>query len=705
MYSKIAFRNVKKSFKDFTVYFITLLLGVCIFYAFNSISSQAGALDMNDAQRVMMTLLGIAMKGISFVVAIILGFLVIYANRYLIKRRKAEFAVYLTLGMDRSKVSLIIVIETLLVGILSLVCGIVLGIIVSQGMLFVTAGMFDMSVSNFNLVFSGDACIATIIYFAIIFLVALIFNVATISRYKLINLINATKQNETVVLRNIRVTVVLFLVSLVCIGVAYWKLISAGAGIADSDNAPAFCAVLILVGTVLFFYSSGTFLLNAFKSRKKLYYKDVNMFVLRQISSRINTAFVSVSVVCIALFLAIVCVCLGFGLSSSLNQSLKNSTRYDASVSFNLDFTQEMKDIMSMFGVDATTSEANAAAQADGYDMLTAISRELPEVANTIGESAQINYYQTNVSYTDLAEISEGSAAKKYLSEMGDFTLLVVKVSDINRLRALCGEDEIELGENECILWTDTWQAQDALKDFGKNGSIKLGDKTLTFSGAPLVKTSAQTSMSNSNSGTLVVQDAVIDENPASATLMSVTLNINFSGADKEEAMSNFSEAINEKYGSSNNTWPVGSHMTAKDAKAWASGFSAIFAYLAIYIGLVLMVACAAILALQQMTEALDSAHRYNMLSKIGADAHTLNMALLRQVGAYFFYPFVLALAHACLMCWALKDVFSAFGMTDIVSSVAGTMGIVLVIYVVYFLITYLAARAIALSTKSARVA
>ena len=746
MYSKIAFRNVRKSFKDFTVYFITLLLGVCIFYAFNSISSQAASLDMNDAQQLMMTLLGIAMKGISFVVAIILGFLIIYANRYLIKRRKAEFAVYLTLGMERSKVSLIIVIETLLVGILSLVCGIVLGVLVSQGMLFITAGMFSMDVSTFNLVFSGDACIATIIYFAIIFLVALIFNVATISRYKLINLINATKHNEVVVLRNMRVAVALFVLSVVLIGVAYWQLISAGIATTSDNNNLTLCAVLILVGTVLFFYSSGTFLLRAFQSRKKLYYKGVNMFVLRQISSRINTAFVSVSVVCIALFLAIVCVCLGFGLSASLNQALKDATKYDATLSFDVEMTEEAQSIMSMFGVEVPVNEAAAQAAADGYNMQAALEREVPAAAALIDEAAQVNYYQTSATYADLGAVAD-EGAKSFFSEAEAMTMFVVKVSDVNKLRAMNGEDALDLASGECLFWTDVNQAQTAFAKFGSGKSLVIDGKTYTFAKDALVKTAAKTSLSPSNNGTLVVAD---DALPQSAKIMNTTLDINLkvtggaagdgegagagsandsgagaagSASDKsggaagsksaagssaqsrEESMDAFKAAIEEAVGQSSSVWPVGSNLTAKDAKAWSSGFSAIIAYLAIYIGLVLMVACAAILALQQLTEALDSAHRYNMLSKIGADGHMLNAALLRQIGAYFFYPFVLAVAHACLLCWALKDVFNAFGMSDMVSSVGGTIGIVLAIYVVYFLITYLAARAIVFSRQIGRTA
>ena len=710
MYSKIAFRNVRKSFKDFTVYFITLLLGVCIFYAFNSIAAQANTLDMDEAQQAMMHMLGFAMKGISFVVAIILGFLIIYANRYLIKRRKSEFAVYLTLGMERSRVSLIIVLETMMVGVLSLVCGLVLGVIVSQGMLFVTAGMFKTTVSNFGLTFSFDACMATIVYFAIIFLVMLIFNVATISRYKLINLIQSMKQNETQVIRKIPIAVGLFVVAVICIVIAYWQLISAGNNGGEfGENMLAVCAVLILVGTVLFFYSSGTFLLSVFQSRKKLYYKGVNMFVLRQISSRINTAFVSVSVVCIALFLAIVFVCLGFGLSASLNKALEDATHYDASVSFDVQVPAEMKEMFAMFGIEMDNTEAVAQAKADDYDIATALKRDAPAAGNLIDESMQINYYTTSLTYDALADVAD-EGAKKYLTDMSGMTLSVVKLSDFNKLREMNGESELSLGADEFVLWADAKSAQDSLKQFGRNKTITLEGKKLTVASEVLVTTPAETSMATSNSGTVVVPDSAL---PANATLEKVVMNANLKGssdAERSKSMEQFASTLDEKYSKTSSTtltmtWPVRSYMTSQKAIAQSSGMSAIVAYLAIYIGLVLMVACAAILALQQMTEALDSAHRYNMLSRIGADGHMLNSALLRQIGAYFFYPFVLAVAHSCLAFWAMKDIFAAFGLKDLVPSVASTIGIVLAIYIVYFVITFLAARAIVFSRQARRVA
>ena len=683
MYLQLAFRNVKKSFKDFSVYFITLLFGVCIFYAFNSITAQANAMDMNDMQKVMLSLLGFAMKGLSAFVAVILGFLVIYANRYLIRRRKREFAIYITLGMDRSKVSLIIVFETLFVGCLALVCGIILGIAISQLMLFITAGMFKVTVTGFNFVFSLDACISTIIYFAVIFLITLLFNVITVSRYKLINLIQAERKNERFRLKNPLLIVILFIVSIGCIAFCYYSALQENGFASFNQDKLTLLAILLVVGTTLFFFTSGSFLLQALQSNKKLYYRGVNMFIVRQISSKINTTFVSISTVCLSIFLAITFTCSGLAVTSSLNTALEDSTHYDVSVSF------ESGGVLGELGMldKASLEQAKAA----NYDILDTIETKAPNAAKLISSSAQIYYYDGLFTYADLTK-NASESIKKEFEGSGSVSVPIVKVSDLNKLRKLNGEPEINLSSNECMIWADEKNSKESIKKLiADTKTIELGDQTFKIAGDGLVQDSAQTSIASTNTGTLIVAD---DSVPEIAVFSKVILNANLKGSNKVDSMHEFSEQIVYAFGE-NSDWPAQSCISAQDAKDQSTGFAAIIAYLAIYIGLVLLIACAAILALQQMTEALDSAARYNMLAKIGADKHMLSMALFRQVATYFFYPLVLGLAHSCVGFLAAKTIFDAFGATDIVPALITTVIMVIIIYIVYFVLTYFAARTI----------
>ena len=117
----IAFRNIKKSIRDYSIYFITLVIAIAIFYLFNSIDSQTAMLKLNEStEEIVQTLINL-LSYVSVFVAIVLGFLIVYANNFIIKRRKKEIGVYLTLGMSNFRVSMILVLETMMVGIISLV--------------------------------------------------------------------------------------------------------------------------------------------------------------------------------------------------------------------------------------------------------------------------------------------------------------------------------------------------------------------------------------------------------------------------------------------------------------------------------------------------------------------------------------------------------------------------------------------------------
>ena len=177
---------MKKSIKDYAIYFLTLVLGVAIFYMFNSIDSQQAMLQVSQSQRDIIKMM-ISMLGfVSVFVAVILGLLIVYANNFLINRRKKEFGIYMSLGMGRRQISKIILMETIFVGIISLVIGIVVGVFASQFMSVLVAKMFEADMTEFQFVFSREACVKTIIYFAIMYLAVMFFNTITISKYKLI---------------------------------------------------------------------------------------------------------------------------------------------------------------------------------------------------------------------------------------------------------------------------------------------------------------------------------------------------------------------------------------------------------------------------------------------------------------------------------------------------------------------------------------
>ena len=322
---------MKKSFKDYAIYFLTLVLGVAIFYMFNSLDSQQAMLEVSQSTREMIRLM-ISMLGmVSVFIAIVLGFLIVYANNFLINRRKREFGIYMTLGMGKRQISSIILIETILVGILSLIVGIFIGVFASQFMSILVAKLFEADMSEFTFVFSKDACIKTCIYFAVMYVAVMIFNTLTISRYKLINLLTAVRKNEKVKIKNPMISILVFLLSVGILGYAYY-IVTGGIYELNTEEKMLKPIIMGIVGTFGIFWSLSGFMLRVVQSSKKIYLNGTNMFVLRQLNNKINTTVISMTVICLMLFMTISVLSGSLSIQTALDSELEEMTPVDVNL-------------------------------------------------------------------------------------------------------------------------------------------------------------------------------------------------------------------------------------------------------------------------------------------------------------------------------------------------------------------------------------
>lgn len=695
MYAKIALGNVRKSFRDFSVFFLTLAFGVCVFYAFGSITDQAAVIDMAEDQRRMVQALSDILTGLSVFVVVILGFLVVYANRFLIRRRKREFGIYLTLGMDTRHVSWIVVMETLVVGVVALAVGLLLGIGLSQVMMYVTAGLFEATIQGFVFAFSPSACLSTMACFAGIFLVTIVFTVTTVSRYKLIDLINADKVSEKVRLRSLPLSVVLFLVSLVLIGVAYKTLLEHGM----MEEGPYFAIAtgLVTAGTLLFFFSISGFALRALQASPRAYLSGLNMFVMRQLNSRINTAWLSISLVCAMLFLAICGVCTGFSVATGMNEALVAGTRYDMSlVSYPTGMLGER--------------DAQGPAAADGYDAIARLRADIPEFDELFRDAVQVNTYDldangeplVDVTVEDLAagtDYASNATMDQMLQGSSATNLVLVPVSQYNALCAMIGEPGLDLGEDGCAFWND----MSSLNEFWgavaeQNPEIVVQGRTLSFAGNAVVSTPfSDSGASGTISGAIIVPDDVIPEGLGPNTTV---VNLMYDG-DRAEMNEAATSAIDEAYGDimgqgeTIEAWPVWNPINAQGLLDQSSGTTVVVTYLAIYIGVILLVSCATVLALQQLSEAADNVGRYRVLAELGAERRMINRALLAQIGVYFLFPLVVAVAHAAVALSVVNDIVALLTGFQIGTALVGTVAFVVALYGGYFLVTYLTSRSL----------
>lgn len=703
MLAKLAFANVRRSYKDFAIYFFTLLIGVAVFYAFNSITAQDAVLAFDKSQGNMIELLSYLINGVSVFICVILAFLVVYASRYLIKRRNKEFAIYLLLGMPKGTLLRLTLAETLIVGLVSLMAGIGLGLLISQGLLYVTAFMFVVDIPGFTFFIAQDELVKTIVVFLIIFALALFFNVGYVMKAKLIDLIQSERKNDTLKLRSIPVSFCLFLISCVIIGVSYYLLSENGIVVNPTFGA---ATALVCVGTLLFFYSLSGFLLRVIQSIKPLYYRGLNMFTLRQVASRINSSFVSMAVICMTLFLAITSVAGGVGISLSMQNSMASITHYDASATSYYSVASSLEGSDYSNEVKQRYEALQGYFEKHDYNMAQGIADDakklgLPDFNNVVRESAQVDMYDSEATFGQLDE-QLGKPMTDYVGteminpDYIDQTLSIVPVSQYNHAMEISGREGISLGRDEAVLNCDTDVVMDYARDVAKSGiTLNVFGHDLTVD-RDLNAETFQTTSIPGQMGILIVSDEIVPDDSVPVTSI---LNVQFTNnPDAEKQWMDIYEGISTS--EDPETWPLNMGMTKEEVFSQNIGLTTIIAYLAIYIGLVLVVACAAILAIQQLTSASDNRTRYQLLNKLGAPRSMVNGALFKQILIAFLFPLVLAIAHSLCALQEVVTLVQLFGHLDIGQTSIVVSGAFLAVYGLYFVLTYVAARGVIRSDR-----
>lgn len=651
MLTKLAFKNVSKSLRDYAVYFITLAFGVCVFYMFNSIYAQKDLMSVTESTGEAMVALSEILSYISMFVAVILGFLIVYANNFFIKRRKKELAVYMTLGMGRRKISTILLLETSLIALAALAVGLLFGVIGSQFMSLFTAKLFEADMTEFKFVFAPEAALKSILYFSLIFIIVMIFNTFVISKFKLIDLLYASRKNESFKIKKTWFSVVLFIFSILCLGYAYYLILTNGM---IYINSKFFASIILgIVGTLLFFFSLATILTKLVQVNKTLYFKNLNIFILRQLSSKVNTNFISVSVVCIVLLLTIGIFSSGYSMQNVLSSDLKESAAYN----------------MSLFKY--ADSEGN------DYKIYELLPLEI-QSSNDITEWKELNIYRGKLNEGSLDNVDLTSFT--YLNDSVRF----ITISDYNDLLKMQGEKEILLDNNHYYIYSKNLFTDKMANQFiEKNISLEYGNASLV----PHKEIQTKDISNSADSLLFIVPDSFVTNVKIDSTI----LNINCTNRESEIRLTKLIEDTL----TDTNSKDIGIAYSISKESVYESSITskALVSYLAIYLGIVFMITCAAILAIQQLSEATDNKVRYDLLKKLGADKKMLNKALFTQIAIYFFLPLLLAIIHSIVGLTAANDVIKIMGQMDVASSVIATVIFVIAVYGTYFVITYVSSK------------
>ena len=667
---KLIIKNVRKNIRDYMIYFSTLMISVSVFYAFNSISDQPAFSEMGMTKTLLYDQLGILLSTLTVLIAVVLAFLIIYANQFLLKRRKKELGLYMVLGMKKGRISRIFVGETFCVGVIALVTGLCLGVALSQGISLVALKLFAIDMSKFQLVFSVGAFQKTAQCFAVIFLLVMTFNVWSVSSVQLIDLLTAGRKNETSQNRSRLLAILLFFVSLACIlssGMMFYRN-----GILPSRENRSFqvAGILLVAGTFLFFYSLSTVLVQILRANSNVYLRGLNTFLVRQVGSKIRMNVFLMTIVCGLLTVTICAVSVGVSTALAMNELSGSATPYDLNVLSNV----------SMDG-DGSILEYLASKDAD--------------LSGYAENMEQISIYEADFTYGSLFE---GQNVELWPIDEGisDSGVSVLAVSDFNRALAMQGKEPVALTENQYLLncnYKGTFQyVEKALESHAD--LVLAGIPLQRASDTVLEETYFMTSVGNNDRGTLIVPDAVVHSLTKDVNVLLVQYRPD---ADSDAVLQKMipiglDDTHGYRYAEKNMMYDM------------FYGLNALISFLCCYIGLIFLLICAALLALKQLTETTDNIYRYGLLQKLGAKKEQINRALLSQTAIFFAAPLAVAGIFSAVLMGKAMEIVEEFMNIHISTNLGFTVVLFLVVYGSYFLATYLSCKRMVIEHQNKRM-
>ncbi len=672
MLFKLSLKNIRKSIKDYAIYFFTLILGVAIFYVFNAIDDQTVMLNVSKSTADIIKLLTNILSGVSVFVSFILAFLIIYASRFLIKRRNKEFGIYLTLGMSKRKISLILFFETLIIGIFSLVVGIGIGVFLSQFMSVIVANMFEAKLTKFTFIFSQGACIKTLIYFGIMYFIVMIFNTISISKCKLIDLIHSSKKSEKIKLKNPVICTIIFILSCIMLGYAYYLVIG---DISILNEGRLYTSIAFgAISTFFIFWSLSGLLLKIFMSMKKVYYKKLNSFTLRQFFSKINTTVFSTTIICLMLFITICVLSSALSMKNSLNKNLTAFSPRD------VEFTQIVHDSNDLELSDIQRENAKLS---------------LDEIFNKKGfdlkkELKNITYFSLYYDEGITLKTSLGSYYDKVKNSYPylkyDTPIILMKNSDYNKVAESLNLEKVNLLDNQYVVVGNYKEMinikNEALK---KNVKVTINNKDYFPKYKKAIYGFYEMGVQESEVGFIVLPDDALKNNVASFNR--VIADYNGEASKAEECLDSIMKS--DKFYSDYFV----AYNTKDDLREASVGLGALVTFLGLYLGIIFLISCAAILALKELSESSDNALKFNMLRRLGVDEKMINRTLFTQIGIFFMFPLILAIIHSIFGIMFCNILLKSVGISFNLMAVILTVILIVIIYGGYFLVTYFCSK------------
>lgn len=669
MLGKLSFRNAKRQARDYIIYFITVIISVALMFSFNSIAVSNDIKELSTY----MEYFSKAITGISIIIILVMAWLINYCMRFMLEKRSKEFGTYQILGIEKKSISNMFTLENLIIGAIAFIIGIIVGTFLYQIFTSIIMNLFSRAY-KIDITFDLKAVGMTAIYFFGIFGLVLLNCRRKIKKTKVYDLLYADKKNENNIIRNAKGNIIIFILSILLLVGA---LIITHKEFSNASNMGGrnilIAIIMLIVGIYLFYISLSSFIVKRYLNNKSRKYKKDNMFLYRNLTSKINT--MSVSIGTIALMFTIIII--GGNVALLMNNMLSNEI--------------EM-----------------------GYPfeiMVSSADGDFSKYKEYIEANAEVkDLYEYRIYNIKKTGISKAFDETKFEGAGVEETDTVISLTDYNKLREILGYEKVSMQDDEIIincLKTVKAPLDNYIKE---NNNIKVVGNDVTIKeirGENLAQVGF-----NGYYYLIIVPDSLIpkveqeDSNLRNEVGDSYYLDFPYNLVATTEEMTDekfYDELCNfilteEKQitGDLNGEEKeytmeisLGNVQTKGERMSQAKSFYAIISFLAFYIALVFVMATATLLAIQQLSDSEKYKYRYELLKKLGMDESQMNRTIFKQLFFYFVTPIILPIIISIPATLSVASIFTiAVTWEEILRNMLIVFGMLILVYGIYFIAT-----------------
>ncbi len=650
MLSKLALRNAKRSAKDYGIYLLTVTLIFSLLNAFNMIMYSEDIQMLNK----MMISMKYTIIMVSVFIVFVCAWMVHYMNRFMLQRRSREFGIYMTLGISNRAISKLFLRENILMGAISFLLSLFAGTFLYQFLTLIIMNIFEANY-RVKIAFSYQALLLTLLYLVLIYAFSILRSKRRLRKMKIHDLLYADKKNETMKFKSTKGSVLLFLLSLLSAilgGMLLWYVFSDG----DSNVTPLRLGIAFLLcvfSNYGFYISLSSILIKAFIQNKKLKYNKGLFLLIRSLSSKMNTMRITLGTLGIILTLTMTAFSVGILFKGFFDTQVDAVMPFDialGSVVEGRDFKEYQEYIKENFKIkDEWRYTIYRSGSRGLYDLL----EETP-----MGGS----YYEDDT---------------------------VMAYSDYKRLREMLGYQEVELQDGHFIVQGSA-KVEEVIK--------KVNDFNLTFKDKRFLYQETKTENFalygiNGAYYIIILPDEMVQSMEVRGEVLAIdtveeTTLQHYEGLNALNAVMHKRQEPNGNYSLFQDDVNVKGALLSENRSTFT-----IITFSLFYLGLVLVCVAAAILSVQQLSDAVQYKFRYKILHNLGMERQRMDFFILKQLLFYFGFPIFLPVVFSCFITACINQMFEAFFSGILLTSLATSVGLFLLIYCLYFVATWIGFR------------